>query len=97
MSYPTKGRRKMHPADVAALSQIAKAERFVVWFRLNPADLIRSEQPSLVAAIAEATRIDTGARARASGRRSIIYAVGDQGQSIPVPQDVIKDARQCTQ
>lgn len=85
-------RKKIHPADQADLDAIAQATHFVVHMRRGPADVFRQEAPTLVAAMVIANQV----RAESKGRDCLVYAITPEGNSIPVPKAMQKDAGKAT-
>lgn len=76
-------RKKMHPADIAAREQIAKADRFSVFQQRFSGRVAEHDFGSLERAAARAKQLE----AEFSKRPALIYAVVD-GNSVPVPNDM---------
>lgn len=75
--------RKLHPSDIADHEKIRRATRFRVHFRKGPVETFSEDATSLDAARAIAASLD--AAHGAHGRSAMIYALDDEGASIPLP------------
>jgi hypothetical protein len=83
IGYPSRSRRKPHPADLAHAAQLRAAVSYQVHLRTSPTTRFDEPAATLDEARTIAARLET--EHSRFGRRAIVYAIDPRGVAWPVP------------